>query len=289
MGHEKNSGEQVLDGYAKQHGYRAQFEPDWSAKFGRSFTKNPDFLLARNGTEAITEVRDFTARPLEDHFGPRFGGSIDPAVLRKPLYRGIAEKAEQLAEFANTGLPLVIALTSTATAQIDLSRHEIEATMFGEIGVAMPLDVEAGELDASAAQHISEPGYGVFRGTDESGDELNRWPHISGVAVLARFDRNREFVSAYLHEYVTSRNPADRAQERALAAEWAVTAAEQAAAEGPKGFDHAITYYDLSGYALGAGPSVPVDWFDGPRDLRFGFEAGGRTFGPIPLAPMEGV
>jgi len=152
----------------------------------------------------------------------------------------------------------------------------------------MPLDAEAGELDASAAQHISEPGYGVFRGTDEGGDEVNRWPHVSGVAVLARFDRNREFLFAHLHEYVTSRNPADRAEQGALTAEWMETAAEQAAADGPKGFDHAITFYDLAGYPLGAGPPVPADWFSGPRDSRFAFDAAGETFGPASSTPSLG-
>lgn len=279
MAREMNVGEAMLAGYAKQHGYSARFEPDWEARFGREFTKDPDFLMGRGEAEAIVEVRDFNARPLEQHFGPRFSGSVDPAILRRPLYRGIAEKAEQLADFADVGLPLVIALTSTGTGQIDLGPHELQSTLFGEVGISMPLDPVAGELDAGAAQHVSEAGYGVFRGTDEAGAEINRWQHVSGVAVLARFDLYTEFQEDDLRRYVDSRSPTGRVERGTLAAEWMQTPVGRREAPGPLGFDYAVTYYDLAGYALGSGAAVPAEWFDGERDQRLGFDSTGRVFG----------
>lgn len=37
-------------------------------------------------------------------------------------------------------------------------------------------------LDGAGLVH--EPGYGVFCGTDSSGEPQNLWPHISGIAAL---------------------------------------------------------------------------------------------------------
>jgi hypothetical protein len=70
MGREKNPAELRFAGYADQHGYDAEFGPDWAARFDREFETDPDFLIARDGFEAIVEVRDFETRAL-DHVQER--------------------------------------------------------------------------------------------------------------------------------------------------------------------------------------------------------------------------
>jgi hypothetical protein len=276
-----NPAELRFAAYADQHGYEAEFEPGWAAKFDRDFGTDPDFLVARDGFEAIIEVRDFETRPLSNHFGARRGGAVAPAIMRRPLYYGMGEKAKQLEPFADVGLPLVIALTNTTGAEVDLGDHEMTSAMFGEVSVAMPLDASVGEADVGAAHHVSEPGFGVFCGTDSMDQPVNRWPHVSGVAVFARFDRYTEFQERDRREYVEARNPSSWQERGVLAAEWAATPIGRREAPGPTGFDFSVTYYDLAGYALGAGRPVSAGWFDGPRDRRFGFDSTGG-FGPVP-------
>lgn len=273
--------DRTFRGYADQHRYEAAFEPDWKAEFGRAFGTDPDFLASRGGSRAIVEVRGFNTRALTAFFGKhrRRGGAVPPHVTRRPVYYAIKEKAEQLAPFSCTETPLVIALANPHGADVVLDEHEMTAVMFGEVSFHMPVN-SRGEGNLEASQNVAEAGYGVFRGTDSEGRPLNRWPHVSGVAVLGAFDRYAEFQRADLSQYVGSRDPGSRQEELNVVAEWRGTPVARREAPGPEGFDYTVTYFDLAGYELGSGPAVPDDWFAGPRDKRLGFDAAGISFGP---------
>jgi hypothetical protein len=168
--------------YGDEGGYGFDFEPDWNSEFGSSFRKKPDFL-ARSGP-AIFEVREFETqaktRFQEEH--NLWNEPISPIVTRKPLFYGIKEKAKQLEEFSVTGLPLIIGLTNPRGADVSLQPPELIATMFG---APTSVTASAWHVESTVATRLShEPGYGVFCGTDSDGQPTNRWPHISGIAVL---------------------------------------------------------------------------------------------------------
>jgi hypothetical protein len=65
MGRYTNPTELRLAGCADQHGYDAEFESDWAARFDPGFETDPDFLIARDRFEAIVEVRIFGVRVRE--------------------------------------------------------------------------------------------------------------------------------------------------------------------------------------------------------------------------------
>lgn len=148
-------------------------------------------------------------------------------MTRKRLYWAIRGKAEQLEPFSETGVPIFIVLANPGGAEVDLGQRELTATMFGGPTNGTPNAYSVESL-LGAKRVVHEPGFGVFCETHCRAKPVNRWPHISGVAVL----------------------------------------------------EQGVTYYDLSGYRLGSGPSVPDSWFTGPQDQRIGFDADGLSFGP---------
>jgi hypothetical protein len=153
--------------------------------------------------------------------------------------------------------------------------------MFGDLALSVPVSTSPDSSDDThlpPPQMIVQPGYGAFCATDSDGAPCNPRPHVSGVAVFGRHDLNAEFQRADLRRFIDERAPQSHEERLQAAAEWMVTADARADAEGPHGYEYSVTYFDLNRYALGHGPPVPAAWFNGPRDRRFAFDAGGTGF-----------
>jgi hypothetical protein len=271
-----------LEEYAREHAYSAEFEPDWSTIFGRQFDTNPDFRVERGGAAAVVEMRGFEswrfAEFMEARRGGR-GGSIPPKVTIRPIFVALTDKAAQLEPFAATGEPLVIAMANTGTSDVILDDHHVRSAMFGDLAVSIPVPT-GGEAvgEAPPARLVAQPGYGAFRATTEANSPFNPRPHVSGVAIVHRHDLNAEFVSRDLRRLLDERAPETQEARERVAEEWLRSPLARGEADGPTGYAYSVTYYDLDRYALGHGPPVPGNWFDGPRDRRFAFDLTGTVF-----------
>jgi hypothetical protein len=270
-----------LKEYAKEHGYSAEFEPDWATIFGQQFDTNPDFRVVRGGA-AVVEMRGFESwrfsEFIESRRGGR-GGSIPPKVTIRPIFAALTEKAAQLEPFAATGEPLVIGMANTGTSDVILDDHRVRSAMFGDLAVSIPIPTGGDAVgEAPPARLVAQAGYGAFCATAKDNTPFNPRPHVSGVAVVHRHDLNAEFVSRDLRGLLNERAPETQQERERIAEEWLRSPVARGEADGPTGYDYSVTYYDLDRYALGHGPPVRDKWFDGPRDRRFAFDSTGTVF-----------
>jgi hypothetical protein len=101
---------------------------------------------------------------------------------------------------------------------------------------------------------------------------------------LFRHDRNTAWRQADLRRFIEEGGPMadDDFEERAArGTAWLETPADRGEGNGPTGYEHGVDVYDLNRYALGHGPPLAENWFSGPRDRRFAFDAGGTSFGLV--------
>lgn len=268
-----------LKEYAGSHGYVATYEPNWDEIFGRVFGTNPDFLIERDDSKAIAEVRDFESWRFSEFLAEREkGGVIPPQITVMPIFQALKEKAAQLEPFAVTGEPLVIVLARTGQSDVILDDHHLLSAMFGDLAIQLAVPTSTGAADS--AQFIAQPGYGVFRATKDDDTPWNPRPHVSGVAVLGRDDLYAEFQVTDLQRVLEERKPANQEERERLAEEWLKSPVAKGDAAGPAGYGYRVTYYDLNRYAFGHGPPVGDDWFTSPADRRYGFDPSGTTFSP---------
>ena len=132
--------------------------------------------------------------------------------------------------------------------------------------------------EAPPARLVAQAGYGAFCATTGDNAPFNPRPHVSGVAVIHRHDLNAEFVSRDLRTLLDERAPETQEERERIAEEWLRSPVARGEVDGPTGYEYSVTYYDLNRYALGYGPPVPDNWFDGPRDRRFAFDSTGTVF-----------
>jgi hypothetical protein len=258
-----------LTAYAEEHGYAATFEPDWQAVFGRRFPTNPDFLVEHGGARAVIEARGFQSWALAEFMGESRGGVVPPEVTHRPIFYALKKKAEQLEPFAITGEPPLIALANTGTSDVSLDDHHVQAAMFGDLSISLPIP-RPGQANADLqVQAKINPGYGAFCATDSTGAPRNPRPHVSGVAVLRRHDLAAEFRRDDLRRYLDEREPQSHDERLQAFVSWSETPIGRDEVDGPSGYEYAVTFYDLGGYGLGHGPPVPDDWFSATRDRRF--------------------
>lgn len=215
------------------------------------------------------------------------GGSIPPKVTIRPIFAALTEKAAQLESFGATCEPLVIAMANTGTSEVILHDHHVRSAMFGDLAVSIPIPSGGDAVgEAPPACLVAQAGYGGFRATTEDDTPFNPRPHVSGVAVVHRHDLNAKFVSRDLRRVLEERAPETQEERERIAEEWLRSPVARGEADGPAGYEYSVTYYDLDRYALGHGPSVPGNWFDGPRDRRFAFDPTGTVFSLIQGEPQ---
>jgi hypothetical protein len=278
-----NQAEQRFASYLDGNDYSWTFEPDYQAEFGlveRPKT-NPDFLVSRGGERGVCEVRQFESTRIRDALETAGGRSFlgGPKTAYGALRSAIWEKAEQLRPLRGLGVPLIIVLANPLQADVMLDDRHVPAAMFGNPKFGFTTDPRRGGLAEGTEMRLTLEDYGVFRSPIWHGEELvgweNRHPHVSAVAVV----HERLNSADWRDEIMRSIPVADRTLEAAgKAAVIALRTVKErvAAGEEPTGTYRWVDLYDVDGDQAVA---VPVRWFDGIRDRRFGFHDGGG-YGP---------
>jgi len=139
-------------------------EPDYQAEFElrAPLATQPDFLVARGGRRAVGEVRQFETTKIRDRLAESRYGSLSPQEVYGSLRSGIWEKAEQLRPLAGLDVPLPVVLANPLGADVMLDEHHVQAAMWGNPGVVMPIDTTTGGLAEGHETYWKLENYGVF-------------------------------------------------------------------------------------------------------------------------------
>jgi hypothetical protein len=271
-----NEAELRLTSYLESHGYRWEHEPQYESVLGLAAapTTNPDFLIERGDHRAVAEVRQFHTRAISERLR-KAGGytSLPPQMVYGPLRSALWEKADQLAPFADSGIPLIIAVSNPLGADVALDEHHVTAAMFGNPGYVIPIDTSTGGAASGISPHWQYQDYGVFRSPIvESGRIVgweNRHPHVSGVVVIHERLHAMDWREEIMASYRVADNTIAEATRAALEALREIDSRLEAGEE-PDG-----AYQWLEVFELECDEAAPIrnDWFNGPRDKRYGFSA----------------
>jgi hypothetical protein len=237
--------------------------------------------VKRRGDQAICEVRQFENSKLATALSRMVGpGALSPRDIYGTQRFALVEKAEQLRPFAGLGIPLIIALSNPLGVLLGLDQHHVEAAMFGNPGVAFLVDPKTGGKVEGDDPIYQLQEYGAFRTPIfEDGSIVgyeNKHLHVSAVAIVCE----RTTAEDWREEIKSGHEPADESRHAALDASLAANeeiARRKAAGEEPHGAYQWIELYEVDPEE--AAP-VPSDWFNGPRDKRFGFSKPG-SYGPL--------
>ena len=170
-------------------------------------------------------------------------------------------------------------LANPLGADIILDEHHVTAAMFGNPSFHIPIDPATGGAPEGAHMQGVLENYGVFRSPVVHDGHIQRWenrnPHISAVAVV----HERLYSTDWRQEVVGRHPPANTSMEAAVDAVFEAhqqVAAGIAAGEEPEGGYQWVSLYELDGEDA---VPVPADWFDGPRDRRYGFHPDAGAYG----------
>lgn len=274
-----NEAEIRFAAYLDSSGYTYDFEPDYQVALAlpTPTATKPDFLVERCGVRAVCEVRQFETTRVRDALD-RAGGymSTDGRELLVGIRYALIEKARQLEPFGGVGLPLIVVFANPLGADVILDPRHVTGAMFGNPSVRIPIDPALGGAPPGVPSHLALEDYGVFRSPVTDAGQIvgwtNRHQHLSGVLIV----HERRHSDDWRLEIVAQHPPADDSMaamtDAALDAMKAVSEAVAAGHE-PSGADQWVDFYELDGDTA---TRVPVDWFRGARDRRFGFHSEGQ-------------
>jgi len=171
---EPTPGERLFAAYLRQRRLQSQQEPLVGGR-------RPDFLVEHPSMTFAAEVYE------PEMTLPAGGGSVDSYPALRRAFQ--ARKADQLKAMREAGVPCVLVLART-NADIRFQPEIVAGSMFGDIGVQVPLDDP--EADSKT----------VFMGGGRVQKSRNRG--VSAVAVLESFNptlfRPEQVVTARLGE-----------------------------------------------------------------------------------------
>jgi hypothetical protein len=234
-------GERLFEAYLAEHDYpEPAFEPDLGV------AKRPDYLVARAGSEAVCEVKEFDAKANPPPVGGGMRSMVD--VLR-PVRQKIRDAAKQLKPLRDCGRPLVVVLANPQGAFVRLGPREMVWAMYGDPAFEFTADPATGES-------VGEAGFVVTR----NGRLRNDHPYVSAVVVVSARDRAIDFYD----ELIADMEPAspDEKMEAIYCA--------RDRGHVPEGYYHrADVYRTMSPEAVELSPQL----FNAPQDRRFEFDA----------------
>jgi hypothetical protein len=221
-------------------------------------------------------VRQFETVRIRDRLLKSGGhASLSPRDAYGSLRFGIVEKAEQLRPLAAAGVPLLIVLANPLGADVMLDAHHMLAAMWGNPGYVVSIDASNGRPADGGQAHWRLEEYGAFASSVMKDDKVvgtqMRHPHITAVIVV-----HERLNSADWREEMMRRHPADdnsfeAATDAALKSARHIDAAVRRGEE-PDGAYRWTTVYEVNGAEA---VPLPADWFNSPRDERYGYTAGG--------------
>jgi hypothetical protein len=266
--------EQRFAEYLDAEGYTWKHEPDYQGLLGLSATPEtcPDFLIDRDGLQAICEVQEFEEGELDRRLSTMRAGVLSDKDVYGRQRSALVDKARQLEPFAESGIPLVIVLSNPQHVFVGLDDHHVIAAMFGNPKVSIPVDTTGRGVPPGPATHLAED-YGAFvslqRGED--GERfVARHPHVSGVVIVHERTNEQDFI-----DEVMARHPSEEPGSTVAAAAAAIAGVKEVnelrdAGRVPDGQYQWVNVYELDG----ANP-LPKAFFNGSRDVRFGFHGEG--------------
>jgi hypothetical protein len=181
----RTPGDLFFEDFCATNGYVATYEPDWRALYGVLTAKAPDFLLERGGDRAIVEVKHFTASSQTERLlaapgrALSFGGIELYGTLRSSI-RAAAE--EQLAPFADVGVPLAVVVTNPLRSDVSFDPDDVVSALLGEVRLRVTL-----EPGGPVQPVFTEEGAVLSRTAD--GRLKNRIPHLSAVVAVYGLER----------------------------------------------------------------------------------------------------
>lgn len=283
-----NEAEQRFAAYLDAHGYRWRHEPDYQAEFGlrARLETQPDFLFERRGSRAVGEVRQFETTHIRDRLSKSGGyGSLSPQEVYGSLRSGVWEKCKQLRPLSGAGVPLLVVLANPLNADVMLDPHHVQAAMWGNPRFVIPIDTTTGCPAEGHDSHWRLEDYGVFASPVIGDGTTDRWenrhPHVTAVLVVHERLHAMDWRDRVMRRHRASDSSFEAASDAAVKALDALGAAV-ARGEEPKGAYRWVTVYEVNGDEA---VPLPVDWFRGPRDERYGQTEGG--YGRLPSGPSS--
>jgi hypothetical protein len=247
---EKTESELWFEQYLNENGYGFQYEPDLGIH-----TK-PDYLIERDGIQAILEVKEFAGEGLmdrlfkspnelpKDEFGPVTSRPIGRMLL--PVRSTIYQASKQLENLEHLKLPLGIVLVNPKGARnANLKQELILSAMFGDL-VGVPQTNEKGEISFSW-------------GLGDNEQMASYHPHISSVIVLERVGVNEELINEFTNSIDSGGSRTEPREAIRMVEEFSQTLGTE------------VYSYHTSVYETMNVKSVPLsrEIFNGPNDSRF--------------------
>jgi hypothetical protein len=122
----RTAAEERFETYLSEHGYQFAYEPDVGS------IERPDYLVSRDGLEAVCEVKQFETSVIGDRLEMMGGsGSMSPKHIFGATRGQLDAAARQLKPLASDTRPLVVVLSNSLQADVDLSRRRVISAMYG--------------------------------------------------------------------------------------------------------------------------------------------------------------
>lgn len=285
---ELNEAEQRFAAYLDDHGYAWKHEPDYQAELGLAapLATKPDFLIERGGHRAVAEVRQFESSVLQNQLSKSGrAGVVGPEKVFGAQRSAMYEKAQQLRPFSGSGVPLLIVLANPLGKLVPLDDWHVQVAMWGNAAVSIPIDTTTGGPADGHEPYLQLENYGAFASPVKEADEIvgweNRHPHITAVVVVHERLYSADWREEILARYRAPDRSMDAALDSYLEAQREIDEAI-ARGEEPQGSYRWVSVYEVNGD--NAVP-LPAEWFDGPRDERYGYTEGG--YGRLSPEPSE--
>lgn len=270
-------------------GGHGKHEPDYQAELGLPdpLETKPDFLIERDGSRAVAEVRQFETTHIRDRLAKSGGyATLSPQEVYGSLRSGIFEKAKQVRPLAGGGVPLLVVLANPLNADVILDEHHVQAAMWGNPGHVIPIDSTTGGPAEGYEAYWKLEDYGAFASSLIEGGQMmgweNRHPHVTAVVVV----HERPYSADWREEILARHRSPGRSMDAAIADTLAALREVEAAierGEEPQGMYQWVSVYEVNGEEA---VSLPAGWFSSPRDERYGFTPEG-VYGRLGPEPSE--
>lgn len=256
---EPTESEDWFDRYLHEHGYDpGEPEPDLGVE------KKPDRLIERHGQRAVCEIKQFE----KGIFAGRSGliGSLLARDVLKPIRSAVKEAADQLRPLKDSDYPLVVVLANPKRVDVTLDVSDVIHALYGDPTYRFTIDTATGRPLGDVE---------FFAG--RNGRLRNFHQYISAVVILRHRTNAQDWADERAAELLEGRAEARTLDEATkVATEFLESSLEaEQSGEVPDG-DY--LYVDAIETISPDAVPLPADFFNGPRDSRYAFDAAGEVF-----------